>query len=184
MTNWCHGYTTNWCHSYTISWCHGYTTNWCHGYTTNWCHGYTTTWCHGYITNWCHGYTTGATVTKQTSSHSYSLTVVACPEYRCAGMKHCIQICRSQGRASLYYFYSKNNQMHQCIKFTLFCDDILHVSDGLSVHHQQFKTVHTAVKQILLSVCCLTNACCCICSFELLMMDGKTVRNMQSVISK
>ena len=25
---------------------------------------------------------------------------------------------------------------------------------------------------------CLTNACCCMYSLELLMMDGKTVRNM------
>ena len=44
----------------------------------------------------------------------------------------------------LIYFYSKTNQMHQCIKFILFWNDTLHVSDGLSVHHQQFKTVHTA----------------------------------------
>jgi len=46
--------------------------------------------------------------------------------------------------------------MHQCIKFILFWNDILHVSDGLSVHHQEFKTVHieqTFVKQILLSAC-------------------------------
>jgi len=34
--------------------------------------------------------------------------------------------------------------MHQCIKFILFWNDTLHVSDGLSVHHQEFKTVHTA----------------------------------------
>jgi len=34
--------------------------------------------------------------------------------------------------------------MHQCIKFLLFWNDTLHVSDGLSVHHQEFKTVHTA----------------------------------------
>ena len=41
------------------------------------------------------------------------------------------------------------------------------------------------IKQILLSACyqtdgsiCLTNACCCMYSLELLMMDGKTVRNM------
>ena len=31
--------------------------------------------------------------------------------------------------------------MHQCIKFILFWNDTLHVSDGLSVHHQDFKTV-------------------------------------------
>jgi len=42
------------------------------------------------------------------------------------------------------YFCSKTNQMHQCIKFVLFWNDTLHVSDGLSVHHQVFKTVHTA----------------------------------------
>jgi len=32
--------------------------------------------------------------------------------------------------------------MHKCIKFILFWNDTLHVSDGLSVHHQEFKTVH------------------------------------------
>ena len=42
--------------------------------------------------------------------------------------------------------------MQQCIKFILFWNDTLHVSDGLSVHHQEFKTVHTAVKKILLYV--------------------------------
>ena len=30
--------------------------------------------------------------------------------------------------------------MLQCIKFVLFWSDTLHVSDGLSVHHQEFKT--------------------------------------------
>jgi len=34
--------------------------------------------------------------------------------------------------------------MHQCIKFILFWNDALHVSDGLSVQYQEFKTVHTA----------------------------------------
>ena len=34
--------------------------------------------------------------------------------------------------------------MHQCFKFILFWNDILHVSNGLSVHQQEFKTVHTA----------------------------------------
>jgi hypothetical protein len=42
------------------------------------------------------------------------------------------------------YFYSKTNEMHQFLKFILFCSSTLHVSDGLSVHHQEFKTVHTA----------------------------------------
>jgi len=34
--------------------------------------------------------------------------------------------------------------MHQRIKFILFWNDNLHVSDGISVHHQELKTVHTA----------------------------------------
>jgi len=34
--------------------------------------------------------------------------------------------------------------MHQCIKFILFWNDTLHVSDCLSIHHQEFRTVHTA----------------------------------------
>ena len=34
--------------------------------------------------------------------------------------------------------------MQQLLKFILFWNDTLHVSDGLSVHHQEFKTVHTA----------------------------------------
>ena len=33
--------------------------------------------------------------------------------------------------------------MHQCVKFILFWNDTLHVSDGLSVH-QEFKAVHKA----------------------------------------
>ena len=40
-----------------------------------------------------------------------------------------------------FFMYSKTNKMHQCIKFILFLNDTLHVSDGLSVHHQEFKTV-------------------------------------------
>ena len=51
----------------------------------------------------------------------------------------------SIGPCIVIYFYSKTNKMHQCIKFILFWNDTLRVSDGLSVHHQQLKTVHTAV---------------------------------------
>jgi len=77
--------------------------------------------------------------------------------------------------------------MHQCIKFILFWNDTLHVSDSLSGQHQEFKTVHTAsgvcqtgtVEGLLAdSSICLTYACCCMYSPELLMVDGKTVRNM------
>jgi len=34
--------------------------------------------------------------------------------------------------------------MHQCIEFILFWNDTLQVSDGLSIHNQEFETVHTA----------------------------------------
>ena len=57
---------------------------------------------------------------------------------------HCVYHLTSTGPCIVIYFYTKNNQMHQCNKFILFCNDTLHVSDGLSVHHQEFKTVHTA----------------------------------------
>jgi len=71
---------------------------------------------------------------------------------------------------NLWCLCSKVNKMHQCIKF---------VSDGLSVHHEEFKTVHTATSICQLDTAvCLTNGCCCMYSLELLMMDGKTVRNM------
>jgi len=41
--------------------------------------------------------------------------------------------------------------MHQCIRSILFLNDTLHVSDGLSVHHQELKTVHTAAVCLLAS---------------------------------
>ena len=41
-------------------------------------------------------------------------------------------------------FYSKTKEMHQFLKFILFCSSTLHILDGLSVHHQESKTVHTA----------------------------------------
>ena len=78
--------------------------------------------------------------------------------------------------------------MHQHMKFILFWNDTVHVSDGLSFHHQEYKTVYTATNTAVCllggthqqadSSICLTNACCCMYSLELLMKDGKTVRNM------
>ena len=38
----------------------------------------------------------------------------------------------------------------------LFYNDTVHVSDGLSVHHQEFKTVHRATNT---AVCLLAAAC-------------------------
>jgi len=45
------------------------------------------------------------------------------------------------GPCIVIYFYSKTNQMHS---FSSLLNITLHVPDGLSVHHQEFKTVHTA----------------------------------------
>ena len=52
-------------------------------------------------------------------------------------------------------FYSKTNKMHQSIKFILFWNDNLHVSDGLSVHLQEFKTLYTTT-----GMCQTDNAVC------------------------
>jgi hypothetical protein len=48
------------------------------------------------------------------------------------------------GSCIVIYFYSKTHKMQQFLKFILVCSSTLHVSDGLSVHHQESKTVHTA----------------------------------------
>jgi hypothetical protein len=45
---------------------------------------------------------------------------------------------------SLKYFYSKTDEIRLFFKFILFCSSTLRVSDGLSLHHKEFKTVHTA----------------------------------------
>ena len=89
------------------------------------------------------------------------------------------------------YFYTKTNQMHRCIKFILFWNDTLHVSDSLSVHHHEFKNAHaaTGICQTDTAVCLLASRQqylfgCCMYSLELLMMDGKNTQNMQSVIPK
>jgi hypothetical protein len=44
----------------------------------------------------------------------------------------------------IIYFYGKTNQMHQFLKFILFWNNTIYVSDGLSVYCLEFKTVHTA----------------------------------------
>jgi len=74
------------------------------------------------------------------------------------------------------------------IYFILFWINPLHVSDGLSVHHQEFKIVHTAtgICQTDTADClvasrhsiCLTYVYCSMYSLEFLMMDEKTIRNM------
>ena len=47
--------------------------------------------------------------------------------------------------------------MHQFLKFILFWNNTPHVSDGLSVHHQEFKTEHTAT-----GICQQTDAVACL----------------------
>jgi len=57
-------------------------------------------------------------------------------------------------------FYSKSNQMHR-LKFISVWNDTLHASDGLSVHHQEFKTVYTStgIFQTDTAVCLLDGTC-------------------------
>jgi len=69
-------------------------------------------------------------------------------------MMHGIHKAKKEERWICCFFYSKTNQMHQCIKFILFWNDTPHVS----VHHQEFKTVHTATKQMPVAVCTVLNA--------------------------
>jgi len=48
----------------------------------------------------------------------------------------------------------------EVIKFILFWSNILHVSDGLSIHHQELKTVHTTtgIFETDTAVCLLVGA--------------------------
>ena len=48
------------------------------------------------------------------------------------------------GPCTVIYFYSNNNEIHQFFKLISFCSSSLDVSDGISVHHQESKIVHTA----------------------------------------
>jgi len=63
--------------------------------------------------------------------------------------------------------------MHQFLRFILFWNNTLHVSDGLSFHHREFKTVHTTT-----GICQTDTVVCLLPSLELPMMEGKAVRNM------
>jgi len=56
--------------------------------------------------------------------------------------------------------------MHHCIKFILFWNDTLRVSDGLSVHHQEFKTAHTATR-----ICQTDTAVCLLASRQQYLFD-------------
>jgi len=65
--------------------------------------------------------------------------------------------------------------MHQCVKFILFWNDTPHVSDGLSVHHQAFTTVHTAT-----GVCQTDTAYCLLASTQQYLFDKCLLPYVQS----
>jgi len=65
--------------------------------------------------------------------------------------------------------------MHQCIKFILFWNDTLHVSDGLSVHHQEFKTVRTST-----GICQTDTADCMLASRQQYLLDKCLLLYVQS----
>ena len=72
--------------------------------------------------------------------------------------------------------------LKESITFILFWNDTLYISDNLSVHHQEFKTVHTAtgICQTDTAVCFLASRLqylfdSCMYNLELLMMDRKTI---------
>jgi len=46
------------------------------------------------------------------------------------------------GPCIVIYFYSKTNQMHNISNLFYFVNNTVHVSDGLSVCHQESKTVY------------------------------------------
>ena len=89
-------------------------------------------------------------------------------------------------------FLQKYQQDAQRLKFILFCNSTLHVSDSPSVHHQESKTAHTAsgichtgyADSLLASSQHNLYGMMLYYSLRLLMMEGQTFRNMQSVVPK
>jgi hypothetical protein len=65
--------------------------------------------------------------------------------------------------------------MHQFLKFILFWNNILHVSEGLSLHHQEFKTVHTAT-----GICHTDTVVCMLASRQRYMYDIYLLPYVQS----
>jgi hypothetical protein len=58
--------------------------------------------------------------------------------------KHSIINMTFVGPCIVIYFYSKINQMHNISNLFYYGNNTLHVLDGLAVHQQESKTVHTA----------------------------------------
>jgi len=65
--------------------------------------------------------------------------------------------------------------MHQFIKFILLWSETLHVSDGLSVHHQEFRTVHTAT-----GICQTDTAVCLLATRQQYLFDKCLLLYVQS----
>jgi len=65
--------------------------------------------------------------------------------------------------------------MHQCIKFILFWYETLHVSDGLSVHHQEFKIVYKEI-----GICQTDTAVCLLASRQQYLYDKCLLLYVQS----
>ena len=86
-------------------------------------------------------------------------------DYHCCRQSSCVSNFYRTFKVFIWLSLVKTNKLHQCIEFILFWNDILHVSEGLSVHHQEFKTVHTAtgICQTDTAVCLhLSNRYCCL----------------------
>jgi len=72
--------------------------------------------------------------------------------------------------------------MPQCIKFISFWNDTLHVSDVLSVHHQEYKTVHavTGICQTDTAVCLLAGKRYLLASRQQYLFDKCLLLHVQS----
>ena len=66
--------------------------------------------------------------------------------------------------------------MHQCIKYILFWNDTLQLSGGFSVHHQEFKTVHTGT-----GLCQTDTAVCLVASRQQYLFDIRLLLYVQSL---
>jgi hypothetical protein len=91
------------------------------------------------------------------------------------------------GPCIIIYSYSKTNKMHLfhrlfiLVKRSTCFGQSFRPSSGAQDCTYSNRHMSNSCCYLLLatgSSSCLTYACCCMCSLELLMMDGKTVRNM------
>jgi hypothetical protein len=101
---------------------------------------------------------------------------VWCLNYICSLIRVAVSVLRNIhlenltfiDRCIVIYSYSKTNKMHQILKLFI----LVKRCTCFRRMELQFHLVPLAAG----SSSCLTYACCCMCSLELLMMEGKTVR--------